>query len=148
MKVILREDVQKLGKPGDVVNVSDGFARNFLLPQKKALVATQENLKNLEYHQKQIIKRLEKEKTQSEELAKRLSEVSCVVTKKVGKNDKLFGSVTSQDIHQVLAKQGFSLDRRSIALLEPIKSLGNHEISIKLPSQVTVSLKVEVRSEK
>ena len=147
MKVILKEDVAKLGQPGDVVNVSDGFARNYLLPQKKALLATPQNIKNIEQHKKLILKKYSQQKEQFEELAKKLSEFTCTVTKKVGGNQKLFGSVTSQDIQKVLSQHGFHLDKRTIELPDPIKALGNFQVPIKLHPEVTATLTVTVKAE-
>lgn len=147
MKVILKEEVVKLGQPGDVVNVRDGFARNYLLPQKKALVATPQNIKNIEQHKKLILKKLSQQKGQFEDLAKKLSEFTCTITKKVGINQKLFGSVTSQDIQKALSQHGFHLDKRTIELEEPLKALGNFQVPIKLHPEVTATLTVTVKAE-
>jgi large subunit ribosomal protein L9 len=98
MKVILKEDIDRLGKPGDVVKVSEGYARNDLLPRRKALPATEHNLKNIEQYKVWLVKKQLKNKTAAEEVAAKLAEVECVIERKAGKNNKLFGSVTSQDI--------------------------------------------------
>ena len=147
MKVILKEEVAKLGQPGDVVNVRDGFARNYLFPQKKALLATPQNIKNIEQNKKLILKKLSQQKGQFEELAKKISEFTCTVTKKVGINQKLFGSVTSQDIQKVLSQHGFHLDKRTIELEEPLKAVGNFQVPIKLHPEVTATLNVTVKAE-
>ncbi len=147
MKIILKEEVAKLGQPGEVVNVSDGFARNYLFPQKKALLATPQNIKNIEQYKKLILKKLSQQKSQFEELAKKLSEFTCTVAKKVGANQKLFGSVTSQDIQKVLSQHGFHLDKRTIELQEPLKALGNFQVPIKLHPEVTATLTVTVKAE-
>ncbi len=147
MKVILKEEVTKLGQPGDVVNVSDGFARNYLFPQKKALLATPQNIKNIEQHKKSILKKLSQHKGQFEELAKKITEFTCTIAKKVGANQKLFGSVTSQDIHKVLSQHGLHIEKRTIELGEPLKALGNFQVPIKLHPEVTATLTVTVKAE-
>lgn len=146
MKVILKENITNLGKAGDVVIVSDGYARNYLLPSKKVLLATEFNVQHLESTQKAILKKSLQGKQTLEEMAKKLSEFTCTVSKKTGKNDKLFGSVTSQDIHKVLIENGFHVERRSIELSTPIKSLGNYEVSIKLHPEVNAALKVVIKA--
>ena len=147
MKVILKEEIKKLGQPGDVVNVADGFARNYLFPQKKALPATEQNIKNIEHHKKVLLKKASERKVSVEELAQKLSQFNCTIQKKAGKNNKLFGSVTSQDIYQELQKNGFSsIDRRTISLPEPIKTVGDFQVSIKLHPEVTTTLTVTVKA--
>src|SRR3989344_5611506 len=108
MKIILKTDILKLGKAGDLVSVTDGYARNFLFPQDKALPATEENIKNRETYKNNILKKSLQEKEKYEELAKKLSQFICTITKKAGKNDKLFGAVTSQDVHKALTQNGFT----------------------------------------
>lgn len=146
MKVILKEDVLKLGKTGDIVSVAHGYARNYLLPQNKAIPATEENIQNREVHKNLILKKSLQEKGKYEETAQKLSQFTCTITKKVGKNEKLFGSVTSQDIFAVLSQNGFHLDRRAIHLENPIKTSGTFEVPIKLHPEVSCVLKVEVKA--
>ena len=145
MKVILKEEVSKLGRPGDVVSVSEGYARNFLFPQRKAMPATQAELANIDQHRKVLQKRQEKNRAQAEALAQKLSETTYVIEKKGGQNNKLFGSVTSQDILAALTKQGFRLDRRSIVLENPIKETGDFTVTVKLHPEVKAEIKITVK---
>jgi large subunit ribosomal protein L9 len=147
MKLLLRQDYESLGVAGDVVNVKPGFARNFLIPKGFAMLATDKNLKRYENDQKQLHWLQEKEKRQSEELAKTLENVSCTITVQVGEEDKMFGSVTSQNITEALEAQGYKIDKRKILLEEPIKSLGIYSIPIKLHSDVEAKVKVWVVKE-
>ncbi|HXG38719.1 MAG TPA: 50S ribosomal protein L9 [Bacteroidota bacterium] len=144
MKVILRQDFEQLGKLGDVVDVKDGYARNYLIPRKIAYMATPSALRTLEEEKKQLARKLEKEKTGSEKLAAQLEKVSLTVQMKVGEDDKLFGSVTSQMIADGLQEKGISLDKRWIELEEPIKALGIYDVNVKLPGGVTGKVKVWV----
>lgn len=144
MEIVLRERVDKLGGKGDVVNVSDGYARNYLLPKKLAVLATPANLKQIEQEKAAAVRREAKEKQEAEALAQQLSRVSLRVARKVGENDVLYGSVTSMDLAELLAGQGFTVDRRKIDLPEPLKSLGQHDVPIKLHREVTAFVKVEV----
>ena len=145
MKVILKETVSKLGSPGDVVSFSEGYARNFLFPQRKAMPATKAELANIDQHRKILQKRQEKLKAQAEALAQKLTEAPCIVQKKGGLNNKLFGSVTSQDIFAALMKQGFRLDKRSIDLKSPIKETGDFTVTVRLHPEVKIDLKVTVK---
>ncbi len=147
MEIILRQDYQGLGKTGDVVKVKDGYARNFLIPKGIAYIATKENKKRLENELKVKSWRVEKEKLAAEELAKKLANVSCTIPVQVGEEDKLFGSVTSQNIAEALAAQGIEVDRRKIQLDEPIKSLGIYSVPIKLHPEVEATVKVWVVKE-
>ena len=147
MKLLLRQDYKQLGVAGDVVDVKPGFARNFLIPNGLAMLATAKNLKRYENDQKQLFWREEKEKRQSEELAKTLENVSCTITVQVGDEDKMFGSVTSQNISEALEAQGYTLDKRKILLEEPIKSLGIYSVPIKLHTDVEAKVKVWVVKE-
>lgn len=147
MKLLLRQDYETLGVAGDVINVKPGFARNFLIPKGFAMLATDKNLKRYENDQKQMHMHEEKEKRQSEELAKTLENVSCTITVQVGEEDKMFGSVTSQNIAEALESQGYSIDKRKIVLEEPIKSLGIYSIPIKLYKDVEAKVKVWVVKE-
>jgi large subunit ribosomal protein L9 len=147
MEIILRERVEKLGTKGDVVNVSDGYARNFLLPKKLAVLATPANMKQIEQEKAAAVRREAKEKQEVEALARQLSQVSIQVSRKVGENEVLYGSVTSMDIAELLEAKGFTVDRRKIDLQEALKSLGQHDVPIKLHREVTAFIKVEVIKE-
>jgi len=147
MKLILRQDYEPLGEAGNIVNVKPGFARNFLIPKGLAMLANGKNLKKFENDKKQMFWRQEKEKRQSEELAKTLENVSCTITVQVGEEDKMFGSVTSQNIAEALESQGYTIDRRKIVLDEPIKSLGIYSVPIKLHTDVEAKVKVWVVKE-
>jgi large subunit ribosomal protein L9 len=147
MKVLLRQDYEPLGTAGEIVTVKPGFARNFLIPKGFALLATEKNLKRYENDRKQMHMHQEKEKRHSEELAKSLENVSCTITVQVGEEDKMFGSVTSQNIAEALEAQGYTIDRRKIVLDEPIKSLGIYSVPIKLHPEVEAKVKVWVVKE-
>lgn len=147
MKVILRQDVDKLGKIGEIVTVKDGFARNFLIPRDLVYYATPGALKKLEGERKQYSKKVEKAKGVAEELAAKLAEVQVSVQMRVGEEGKLFGSVTPQMIAQELATREFDIDKRNIIIEEPIKSLGIFDVKVKLHTEVFATLKVWVISE-
>lgn len=147
MKILLREDYKGLGEAGNVIKVKDGFARNFLIPQGIAYIATDQNQKRYENDLKQQSWRTERDKHKAEELAKTLENVSCTISVQVGEEDKLFGSVTAQNIADNLAEQGYKIDRRKIQLDEPIKSLGIYSVGIKLHQDVDASVKVWVVKE-
>ena len=144
MKIILREDFNKLGKIGDIVDVKDGYARNYLLPRKIGYAATAGNLRALEEEKKQHENRQKKDLHQAERLAADLEKLSITLKVKVGEDDKLFGSVTSQMIGDALQEKGITLDKRAIELDEPIKALGIYTVSVKLHSSVTGKVKVWV----
>jgi large subunit ribosomal protein L9 len=147
MKIILRQDHEKLGEAGNIINVKPGFARNFLIPQGIAMSASPQNKKRFENEKKQMNWRKEQEKRKAEELAKQLESVSCTITVQVGEEDKLFGSVTSQNIAESLAAQEYEIDKRKIQLEEPIKSLGIYSVPIKLHTDVEAKVKVWVVKE-
>jgi large subunit ribosomal protein L9 len=147
MEVILKEDVANLGHRGDVVKVADGYGRNFLLPRKLALQATLANKAVIEQMKAAASRRSATEKVQAEELVTKLEPVALVFTRKSGENGQLFGSVTSADIAGELANKGFDIDRRKIVLNDPLKALGNFEVTIKLHREVTAHLKVKVLGE-
>ncbi|KMP11042.1 50S ribosomal protein L9 [Candidatus Nitromaritima sp. SCGC AAA799-A02] len=147
MKLLLKEDVQGLGDCGDEVEVRDGYGRNFLIPQGKAIMATPKNLKQFS-HQKSIVQgRLKKIKVGADSLAQEIEKVTCAFKKKAGQQGKLFGAVTTQEISENLRAQGIELDRRKIQLKEPIKALGDFEVSVKLHPEVTVKIKITVAEE-
>jgi len=147
MEIILRQDFEQLGKTGDVVKVKPGYARNYLIPKGIAYLATEANKRRLENDLKQQTWRQAKDKKMAEELAKKLESVSCTITVQVGEEDKLFGSVTSQNIADALKAQGYEVDKRKIQLDEPIKSLGIYSVPVKLHSEVEATVKVWVVKE-
>jgi len=147
MEVILKEDVVKLGSRGDVVKVAEGYGRNFLLPRKLAIEATEGNKAVIVQMKAASVRRSAKEKTQAEELAQQLEGVSVSFQRRSGENDQLFGSVTSGDIADALMKKGFNLDRRKIQLHEPLKTLGEFTVPVKLHKDVTAHLKVVIEKE-
>lgn len=144
MKIILRQEFEQLGHIGDVVDVKAGYARNYLIPRSIAYQATESNLKRLEEEKKQHAKQLDKEKKGSEKLAAELDKISITIQMKVGEDDKLFGSVTSQMIADALAEKGVSIDKRQIMLEEPIKALGIYTVEVKLAGSVVGKIKVWV----
>ena len=147
MKLILREDVENLGKSGEVVEVAGGYGRNYLLPRGLAVKASMKNLKEQE-HQKRLIQvRMDKQKKEAEELAGSLDAVSCTIVRKTGEEEKLYGSVTSRDIEEALKEEGVSIDRKRILLEEPIKKLGMYAVPVKLHTDVTGTIKVWVVKE-
>jgi len=147
MRIVLRTDVESLGRRGEVVKVADGYARNYLLPKRLAMEATPGNLKLIEQERRVQEVHEAKEKQEAEALAARIAQLSCTAVRKVGENEVLYGSVTGADVAELLEKEGFSLDKRKILLEEPIKSLGIYEVPIKLHPQVTASVKVWVVKE-
>jgi large subunit ribosomal protein L9 len=147
MEVILKEDVNKLGSRGDLVKVAEGYGRNYLLPRKLAIEASAGNKAVIEQMKAASVRRSAKEKVQAEELSKQYDGVSVSFQRRTGEQDQLFGSVTSGDIADALAKKGFTLDRRKIQLHEPLKTLGEFTIPIKLHKEVTTHLKVVVEKE-
>ena len=144
MKVILIEDMPSLGKMGDLVKVSDGYGRNFLVPHGKAIMATTHNVRVLEHQTKQLKNKVDKIKRDAEKLARKIEAVSCTVAKPAGDEEKIFGSVTSMDIGESLSVEGIEVDRKKIILDEPIKTLGIYTVPIKLHPEVTAQLKVWV----
>jgi large subunit ribosomal protein L9 len=144
MKVILSADVHDLGGIGDVVNVKDGYARNFLFPKKLAAPATTRNLKQLEHTKRVIEAKRQKEKMTAEELAKKLAGVQVRITAKVGEEERLYGSVTTAMIAADLAEKGFEVDKRRIQLAEPIRTTGVFTVPVKLHHEVVAELKVWV----
>lgn len=147
MEIILRERVEKLGGKGDIVRVSDGYARNYLLPKNLAIPANPANIRIVEQEKAAAVRREAKEKQEAELLAQQLSKVVLQVSRKVGEHDILYGSVTSMDIAELLAAKGFSIDRKKMDLGEPLKSVGTFDVPIKLHREVTAFVKVEVLKE-
>jgi large subunit ribosomal protein L9 len=147
MEVILREHVDNLGKRGEIVKVADGYARNYLLPRKLALPATEGNRKHVERERKILEAREAQEKGQAEALASRLGALEITIARRVGETDQLYGSVTAADITDFLKEKGFDVDRRKLILPEPLKTLGDHNVPLKLHREITVPLKVRVVKE-
>jgi large subunit ribosomal protein L9 len=144
MKVILRQDYEQLGKMGDTVSVKEGFARNYLIPRKIAYPATEGSLRALEEEKKQHERRAQKDLRNAEKLAQELEKISVTVKMKVGEDDKLFGSVTSQIISDSMKEKGITIDKRMIELEEPIKALGIYTVNVKLHQNVEGKVKVWV----
>ena len=147
MEVILREDIERLGNRGDVVKVAAGYARNFLLPKKLAVAATESNKKIVEQERQAHLRKEAKLKTEAEDLSKLLGGVAVTIAQKAGENDQLFGSVTAKDVSEALEKQNFTVDRRKILLEEPIKQLGEFKVPVRLHREVTTEITVHVVKE-
>ena len=144
MEIILREDVERLGARGQVVKVASGYARNFLLPKRLAVAATESNKKIVEQERQAHLRKEAKLKTEAEDLGKLLAGVSVSIAQKAGENDQLFGSVTAKDIAEALEKQNFTVDRRKIQLDEPIRQLGEHKVTVRLHREVPIEITVNV----
>ncbi|GAB4346113.1 MAG: 50S ribosomal protein L9 [Candidatus Abyssubacteria bacterium] len=144
MKVVLREDIRNLGKPGDVIEVKDGYARNYLIPRKLAVQADEGNLRRVEHEKKVLRDRKEKELKEARVLADKIGKASCTIPVQVGEEDKIFGSVTTKDIAECLGKEGIEVDKKTIQLDEPIRSLGVFSVPIRLKPEVEAKLKVWV----
>ena len=147
MEVILKEDVVKLGSRGDVVKVAEGYGRNFLLPRKLAIEATAGNKTVIEQMRASALRRSAKEKAQAEELSKQFDGLSISFERRSGEHDQLFGSVTSGDLAEALQKKGFNIDRRKIQLHEPLKTVGEFTVPVRLHKEVTAHLKVVIAKE-
>jgi large subunit ribosomal protein L9 len=144
MDVILREDIDKLGSRGQVVQVASGYARNFLLPKRLAVAATEANKKIVEQERQSHLRKEAKQKGEAEDLGKMLTGVTVTISQKAGENDQLFGSVTSKDVADALEHKNFTIDRRKIQLDEPIKQLGEHKVVVRLHRDVTAEVTVNV----
>ncbi len=147
MEVILREDIERLGNRGQVVKVADGYARNFLLPKRLAVAATDANRKIVEQERQAHLRREAKQKSEAEDLSKMLTGVTVTIAQKAGENDQLFGSVTSKDVADALAQKNFTIDRRKVLLEEPIKQLGEYKVPVRLHKDVTAEVTVQVTKE-
>jgi len=147
MEVILREDIDKLGSRGQLVKVAAGYARNFLLPKRLAVPATESNKKIIEQERQGHLRREAKLVADATDLAKMMSDLSVTISQKAGESDQLFGSVTSKDIAEALEKQGYTIERRKIALEEPIKTLGDFKVPLRLHHEVTTEITVHVVKE-
>ncbi len=147
MKLILRESVENLGKGGEVVDVKPGYGRNFLLPRGLAVLANPKNVRELEHQKSVASAKAAKMKASAEAVARRLAETPVTLSRKVGEQDKLYGSVTALDIAEALAARGLQIDRRAIDLAEPLKTTGDFEVPVKLHSEVAGKAKVKVEAE-
>jgi len=147
MEVILKEDVPQLGHRGDLVKVAEGYGRNFLLPKKLAIEANEGNKKVIEQMKAAAVRKAQKDKTDAEALAAQFNGVTVTITRRAGEQDQLFGSVTSSDVAAELEKKGFTVDRRKIELDQPIKTVGEFNVPIRLFREVTATIKVEVKKE-
>ena len=147
MEVILREEIEKLGRRGDLVKVAPGFARNYLLPKRLAVAATESNKKIVEQERQAHLRREAKEIADAQGLSQLMGAVEVTIAQKAGENDQLFGSVTAQDIATALEKQGYSIDRRKVHLDEPIKTLGDFKATVRLHREVTIQVPVHVVKE-
>ncbi|HEY1242169.1 MAG TPA: 50S ribosomal protein L9 [Bryobacteraceae bacterium] len=147
MEVILREDIDNLGSRGEMVKVASGYARNFLLPRRLAVEATDANRKIVEQERQAHLRKEAKLKTEAEDLAKLMAGVSVTISQKAGENDQLFGSVTAKDVTDALAAKRFTIDRKKIQLDEPIKTLGEFKVPLRLHREVTTEITVNVVKE-
>jgi large subunit ribosomal protein L9 len=147
MQIILREDIPNLGRPGDVVKVRDGYARNFLLPRNFAIEANPKNLRAFEHQKRLALMRREAKKTEALKIKERLEGLRINITARAGEEGKLFGSVTNIDIERALREQNFEIERRKIVLAEPIKQLGEYSVPVKVDPEVEAVLKITVAAE-
>lgn len=147
MEIILREEIEKLGHVGSIVKVSDGYARNFLLPQGKAVVATESNKKIVEQQRQAHLRREAKVIGDAQDLAKLMAAVTITIHQRAGEEDTLFGSVTAQDIATALEKQGYHIERKKVHLDEPIKKLGEYKVAVRLHREVSIEIPVNVLKE-
>jgi len=144
MQIILKEDIEKLGQMGDMVEVKRGYARNYLIPRNLAVEATPKNVKQLEHQKRIVAARIARVRKDSESLAEKLEGISVTLHHRAGEEEKLFGSVTTMEIAEALREQGIDVDRRKVSLDEPIKRLGEYEAKVKLPGGVSAAVKVSV----
>jgi large subunit ribosomal protein L9 len=147
MEVILREEIDNLGRRGDVVKVAPGYARNYLLPKRLAVAANESNKKIVEQEKQAYLRRESKEIGDATDLAKIMGSVEVTIAQKAGENDQLFGSVTAQDITAALERAGYTIDRKKVNLAEPIKALGDYKVTVRLHREVSVELPVHVIKE-
>lgn len=147
MKLILREDVKNLGLTGEIVSVSDGYARNFLIPKELAVEANTKNIKEFEHHKAVIMKKAAKNRETMNATADELSKVSLTIKAKAGEEDKLFGAVTSKDVAEALKEAGFDIDKKKIVVDDPIKRLGTYSVPVKVHTDITAQITVNVVQE-
>jgi large subunit ribosomal protein L9 len=144
MKIILKQNIESLGKAGDILKVSDGYARNFLIPQGLAVEQSGKTIKALEQEKNLILQKAAKEEKKAAELLATMKDVTCTIACRVGDQDKLFGSITTKDIHKSLSDQGIEIDRKMIILDEPIKSVGEHVVKVRLLQGLSAEITVNV----
>jgi large subunit ribosomal protein L9 len=144
MEIILREDIDKLGQRGDMVKVAAGYARNYLLPRNLAVAANESNKKIVEQQRQAHLRREAKQVTEAQDLGKMMAEVSVTIRQKAGENDQLFGSVTANDVAVALEKLGYNIDRKKVHLEEPIKTLGDFQVAVRLHKDVSIDIPVHV----
>ena len=147
MNVILKENVVSLGNAGDTVKVSDGYARNYLVPKGLAIEANTKNVKTMEHDKKRILQAADKERKLAEDIAGKLAGITCTIARRVGEQDKLFGSVGTKDIEKSLQDAGIEIEKKNILLDEPLKSLGEFSVRIKLPAGASAEVKVNIVAE-
>lgn len=147
MKVLLQSDVESLGTAGQIVNVSPGYARNYLLPKKMAVIADEKNVRVFEHLKRQTEEKIKKMRKAAETLSEKLSQLTLQIPCRVGEEGKLFGSITTMQIADVLKKHGFDIDRKKIVIEQPMKVLGNYEVKVKLEGNVTANVKIELIKE-
>jgi large subunit ribosomal protein L9 len=144
MQVILREDVPNLGQTGDLITVKDGYGRNYLIPRGLAVLATPRNMRRLEHEKRVISQRDLKRRKNAESIKQKIESLSLTITKHTGEEDKLFGSVTTREIAEAIQEEGFDIDRRTIQLEQPIKTLGVYTVTVKLAREISANLKLWV----
>lgn len=147
MKIVLKDDVKNIGKMGQIIDVADGYARNYLVPRGLAIEANTKNIKALEHEKRIIEKKAKKIKNSAQELSNKISARTFTIKAKAGDEGKLFGSVTTMDIAELLQKEGIEIDKKKISLDEPIKRLGSYSVNVKIHSEISTQLKVEVIQE-
>ncbi|MGB8951908.1 MAG: 50S ribosomal protein L9 [Candidatus Aminicenantales bacterium] len=147
MKVILKLDVENLGRKGDIVNISPGYGRNYLVPNKLALEVTSSNMKMIAIEKQALKKKIEQERSSYQELIQKLNQITLSFRRKAGEKDTIFGSVSSTDIKEALEKQGFEIDKKKIVLDEPLKRLGNYTVPVKIYHEDKAEIKIEVLKE-
>ena len=147
MKVILKDDVKNVGNMGDIVKVTDGYARNYLVPRGLAVEASSKNVKSVEHEKRIIQEKAKKIRNSAEDLSDRISKVTLVVKANAGEEGKLFGSVTTMDIAEALKNEGFDIDKKKISLDEPIKRIGEHTVNVKIHPEITTNVTVQVVQE-
>jgi len=147
MKIILKEDIKKIGKMGQIVDVADGYARNYLVPKGLAVEASTKNIRSLEHEKRIIQEKAKKLKDSAQDIASRISSMTLMIKAKAGEEEKLFGSVTTMDIAEALLNEGIEIDKKRISLEEPIKRLGSYSVQIKLHSDVSVPLNIQIIQE-
>jgi large subunit ribosomal protein L9 len=147
MKVILKEDIKKIGKMGQIVDVADGFARNYLVPKGLAIEANTKNIRSIEHEKKMVHEKARKLKDSAQDLSSKISAMTITIKAKAGEEGKLFGSVTTMDIAEALHNEGIEIDKKKISLEEPIKRLGSYPVNIKLHPDVSLQLNIQVIEE-